>query len=212
MDKLLEWLETSDFYSAPCSTKYHLAEVGGLAKHTWNVMQCAVGLNKKYASEGTDGLFPQESVVLAAFAHDLCKVNFYSVDEEAPTDAQVQYLRSLCLKTRVPVPEKVNKSYASICIDHLKSMKPLPLPSFTPGFTVKDQLPLGHGEKSLYVVSQFVTLTLDEALAIRWHMGGYDVSVQTYIGRLPYDEAVKQSKLVTILNLADIEATFLVEA
>ena len=36
-DKLLEWLEKSDFFTAPASTKYHLAKQGGLLQHSLNV-------------------------------------------------------------------------------------------------------------------------------------------------------------------------------
>lgn len=41
-------------------------------------------------------------------------------------------------------------------------------------YSVKDQLPMGHGEKSVYLVMKFMDLTDEEALAIRWHMGAYD--------------------------------------
>lgn len=41
-------------------------------------------------------------------------------------------------------------------------------------YSVKDRLPMGHGEKSVYLVMKFMDLTDEEALAIRWHMGAYD--------------------------------------
>jgi len=41
-----------------------------------------------------------------------------------------------------------------------------------PYFTVDDKLPYGHGEKSVYIISAFMRLTRDEAMAINWHMGG----------------------------------------
>ena len=47
------------------------------------------------------------------------------------------------------------------------------------GYEVKDSFPLGHGEKSLYLLSQFIHLTNAEALAIRWHMGSTETSVNT---------------------------------
>lgn len=37
IDKLLAWLEKSDFYSAPASTRFHLSEYGGLLAHSLNV-------------------------------------------------------------------------------------------------------------------------------------------------------------------------------
>ena len=43
-----------------------------------------------------------------------------------------------------------------------------------PYFTVDDKLPYGHGEKIVYIISAFMRLTRDEAMAINWHMGGYD--------------------------------------
>jgi len=42
------------------------------------------------------------------------------------------------------------------------------------GFVFHDPLPLGHGEKSLYLIQRHMDLLPEEALAIRWHMGAYD--------------------------------------
>ena len=39
-DKLLEFIRKSDFYTAPASAKYHLAEEGGLLQHSLNVYHC----------------------------------------------------------------------------------------------------------------------------------------------------------------------------
>lgn len=44
------------------------------------------------------------------------------------------------------------------------------------GYKVNDSFPLGHGEKSLYLISNFIKLTDQEALAIRWHMGATEIS------------------------------------
>ena len=40
-----------------------------------------------------------------------------------------------------------------------------------PTFFYEDNLPYGHGEKSVYILSGFLRLTREEAMAIRWHMG-----------------------------------------
>ena len=45
------------------------------------------------------------------------------------------------------------------------------------GWSVKDTFPYGHGEKSVYLISKFMKLTDAEALAIRWHMGATEMSV-----------------------------------
>lgn len=47
------------------------------------------------------------------------------------------------------------------------------------GYTFRDPLPLGHGEKSLYQIARFIRLEDHEALAIRWHMGAYDAAAHT---------------------------------
>lgn len=47
------------------------------------------------------------------------------------------------------------------------------------GYTFRDPLPLGHGEKSLYQIASFIRLEDHEALAIRWHMGAYDTAART---------------------------------
>ena len=47
------------------------------------------------------------------------------------------------------------------------------------GYTFRDPLPLGHGEKSLYQIARFIRLEDHEALAIRWHMGAYDAAART---------------------------------
>ncbi|MHA1290518.1 MAG: hypothetical protein ACTSPB_24305, partial [Candidatus Thorarchaeota archaeon] len=51
--------------------------------------------------------------------------------------------------------------------------------NYSIGWKVNDQLPLGHGEKSLYLVSKYLTLSDAEAAAIRWHMGCWTAGVTT---------------------------------
>lgn len=209
---LIKFLADSDFYTAPCSTKFHLAKPGGLAEHTWNVMQCAGNINLKYGN-----LFSAESIALAAVGHDLCKINFYQEVHEEPTDPQLRYLTSLFVKAGLQIPKKLNKAYAGVLIDFMlntykKSTECVTLPPFQHNYVVKDTYPLGHGEKSLYIMQQFVRMTLDEALAIRWHMAAFDAGIHfPYPSGYAFKEAVKQSKLVSIIMLADIEASNLVE-
>lgn len=40
-------------------------------------------------------------------------------------------------------------------------------------YEINETVPLGHGEKSVILLQQFVKLTLEECLMIRWHMGAY---------------------------------------
>lgn len=64
----------------------------------------------------------------------------------------------------------------------------------------KPQYPFGHGVASMYVVQQFVHLTRDEALAIRWHMGSYSVCRNE---ESEYQEAADRYPLVLLLHMAD---------
>ena len=43
-DKLLEFLQKSDFFTAPASTRYHGAYEGGLLQHSLNVYDCLVDI------------------------------------------------------------------------------------------------------------------------------------------------------------------------
>lgn len=60
MDKLLEYIRKSDFYTAPASTKYHTGE------------------NWLYTVGGTTvATIPEDSVTVMALLHDICKTHFY---------------------------------------------------------------------------------------------------------------------------------------
>ena len=73
VDELLTWLEGTDFYSAPASTRFHGSYPGGLVYHTLNVVYELRELVKFY--EVTD--IPKESIIIVALAHDFCKINVY---------------------------------------------------------------------------------------------------------------------------------------
>ena len=69
MDKLIEFLENSDFFKAPASTRFHGSFEGGLLAHSMKVYEIL-----KTKTEDND------SVKIIALLHDICKVNFYKVD------------------------------------------------------------------------------------------------------------------------------------
>lgn len=75
-----------------------------------------------------------------------------------------------------------------------------------------DQWPLGHGEKSVYLLQQHIRLTTEEAAAIRWHMGAFEVGVHLdYWTRDAFNTASKKFPLVAMIITADYEATKLLE-
>ena len=72
-----------------------------------------------------------------------------------------------------------------------------------PVYVVNDELPLGHGEKSvIMILNAGIKLTDEEMLAIRWHMSGFDNAVKG--GEYALSNAYSHSKLVALLQAADI--------
>ena len=69
MDKLIEFLENSDFFEAPASTRFHGSWKGGLLEHSMKVYEIL-----KTKTEDSD------SVKIVALLHDICKVNYYKTD------------------------------------------------------------------------------------------------------------------------------------
>ena len=74
---------------------------------------------------------------------------------------------------------------------------------------VEDAFPYGHGEKSVYLIERFMRLKPAEAVAIRWHMGGFDDAARG--GSFGVSLAFEKYPLAVKLHLADLEATYLRE-
>lgn len=171
-DKLLEWLEKSDFFSAPASGRRHSCVEGGLCQHSVFVYKRFVKiLECEYGQNWQQKVSP-ESVAIIALLHDVCKVGCYTVDYKNAKDEN-------------GVWQKV------------------------PYFKFDDTLPYGHGEKSVYIISSFIKLTRDEAMAINWHMGGFDHRVTG--GYYAFQNVFYQYPLALLFHIADIEATYLDE-
>ena len=77
-DKLLEYLLTSDFFTAPASARFHSSYEGGLCEHSLNVYDCLVSyLNMPRTKEIMGVAYTEESIAIVALLHDLCKVGVY---------------------------------------------------------------------------------------------------------------------------------------
>ena len=75
-----------------------------------------------------------------------------------------------------------------------------------PYYSINDKLPYGHGEKSVYMISGFMRLSRDEAMAIRWHMGFSGLEDKNTIGK-----ALEMYPLAFALATADMEASYFLE-
>ena len=74
-------------------------------------------------------------------------------------------------------------------------------------FEYDDQLPYGHGEKSVYIISGYMRLTREEAFAIRYHMG---YSSEREDPR-NVSAAFEMFPLAFAVSVADSEATYFIE-
>ncbi len=75
-----------------------------------------------------------------------------------------------------------------------------------PYYTIEDNLPYGHGEKSVYIISGYMRLAREEAFAIRYHMGFSGVEDKNNVGR-----SFEMFPLAFALSVADMEATYYLE-
>ena len=78
-----------------------------------------------------------------------------------------------------------------------------------PFYSVEDLFPYGHGEKSVFLIERFMKLKVEEAVAIRWHMGGFDDAARG--GCFAISEAYDKYPLAVKLHIADLQATYLME-
>ena len=166
--ELIAWLETTDFFECPASSRFHLAEAGGLCLHSINVYY---RLLKLATDEFGEENINKESIAIIGLFHDLCKCCYYKTE----------------MRNVKENGEWVQKPY----------------------YTVDDHLPYGHGEKSVYIINGYLRLTREEALAINWHMGGFDSRVMG--GDMSLAGAYYKHPICALAHIADIMATYLDE-
>ena len=95
MEKLLAFLEKSDFYTAPASTRFHGNFEGGLLEHSMKVYEI---FKEKVKNSGLN--VPEETVKIAALLHDICKTNFYKTDYRNAKNARGEWEKSTILYCR----------------------------------------------------------------------------------------------------------------
>ena len=78
-----------------------------------------------------------------------------------------------------------------------------------PFYAIEDAFPYGHGEKSVFLIERFMRLKTSEAVAIRWHVGGFDDAAKG--GGFSIALAYEKYPLAVKLHLADLESTYLRE-
>ena len=77
MNNLINFIEKTDFYTAPASTRFHGSYDGGLLEHSMKVYEI---LKHKVEHSIMDIEVPEDTLKIVALLHDICKVNYYKVD------------------------------------------------------------------------------------------------------------------------------------
>lgn len=178
LDKVIAGLEKLGFFTAPASSKHHLAEKGGLLHHSLNVYEQAalireieVGIKPELAEK-----LPNESIIIASLLHDVCKAEIYKLELKNKKNEQTGQW------------EKVPQYVAHY-----------------------EHCPMGHGEKSVIrLLRMGLELTNDEILAIRWHMGAWDLS-DSFEAKGNLGAACEKSPLLDVIMAADELATRVTE-
>lgn len=175
IDKLIRYLASTDYYTAPASTRFHGNYEGALAEHSIHVAALLLKKNREL-----DLGLPDSSCVLAGLCHDLCKINFYVPD----------------YKNKKVYSENGSKSDVKGRFDW----------EMVPSYTIEDKFPCGHGEKSVIMLQNFMKLTQDEILLIRWHMGPFAAA-----NEYDFNTALDFRPEIVAIFTADMEAAALFE-
>ena len=180
--ELVAFLEKSDFFTAPASTRFHCSLPGGLALHSLNVYHMFEHKCKSEPFKSILGDMPEDSRKIITLLHDVCKTYMYEIDYRN---------KKIYSDTGSKRDEKGRFDWAAVEY-----------------YTINDRVPYGHGEKSVMMISEFIKLTPEEKYAIRWHMGFTEPkelynTISTVYERYP---------LALALHEADLEASYILES
>lgn len=167
IEKVIKYLDATDYFVAPASTKYHGNYEGGLAEHSLNVYEILKQKNIQYDLGLSD-----ETMRITALLHDICKVNLYHK----------------CKRNRKNEKTQKWETYD--------------------GYGFEDDFPVGHGEKSVIRLQQFIKLTKEEILMIRWHMGTVN---ENWANSNAASNTFSTYKGALALHTADMEASYILE-
>lgn len=174
LEELLSYLDHTDFYRAPASTRYHGSYSGGLVEHSINVYYSLLDELQFIYGPQWEQKYSKESVAIVSLFHDLCKIGRYKPGTRNVKDPATGQWHE----------ERVFQ------YDN-------------------DYVPMGHGAKSMFLVTSYMSITEEEAAAIYWHMGAYDLGNYNTVGDLGNNW--NKNILGFALHRADMMATYVVE-
>ena len=77
IEDLIKFIESTDFFTAPASTRFHGDYEGGLVAHSLKVYEI---LKEKVENASIKIDVSEDTIKIVALLHDICKANFYKVD------------------------------------------------------------------------------------------------------------------------------------
>lgn len=144
-EKLFDWLRTTDMYTAPASTQYHEAYTGGLMIHSLKVYNEAMDLKDLPKFKKVTDADPDR-------------------EKHMVSVAIVSLVHDWC---KIGLYEKYTRNVKNEQTGQWEKVE---------AFRRNQKgIPLGHGVSSMFLASKFFNLSQDEALAIRWHQGRWNV-------------------------------------
>lgn len=183
IEGLITFLEGSDFFEAPASTKYHSSHAGGLCEHSLNVYKTMCNLYDLFKYNIPE--IEHASILITGLLHDISKVNYYE---------------KYCKNEKV-YSEKGLKS------DNLGRFDWFTRECFTVKEPKNRFLCKDHETNSMILVSRYIPLSMEETVAILNHHGGigdkndnWDLSIIT-----------DKNPLLALLHAADYLSTFVLE-
>lgn len=141
---LIGWLNSTDFFIAPASTKYHESYAGGLCEHSLNVYYelCNLCVDKGY-------IVDSNTLKIVALMHDISKTNYYETYD--------RNVKHYCEEGR---QQDSKGRFDWITVTEYKVRD------------VDQRFLFGNHEMdSEFITSQFIPLTMEESIAILHHMG-----------------------------------------
>ena len=181
IEDLLHLMEINGFYSAPCSSKYHLAKPGGLAEHSLNVYRVAKNIAfSLYTYPNTLSKDMIDSIVICSLLHDLGKAGQFGKPNYKPIVRHENTISPANLVFGFNDPENVSIEYE----------------------TNKNLLYIPHEVRSVAIASKFIDLTEEEQFAILYHNGLYS-ELKSFKGN--------ETPLQMILHFADMWAARVIE-
>lgn len=182
IDDLLSWLNSSDFFIAPASVKYHNSFVGGLCSHSLNVYDNLMHLVNDWH---LDKIISADSCKIVALCHDFSKINFYKTE----------------IRNRKVYSENGSKR------DEQGKFDWVAVKEFTYREANERFVFGNHESTSEYMVRGFFPLTYVESTAILHHHAGMSLDC----AKDNLSDVFNQYTLALLLHIADTLSTYVNE-